>query len=76
MSDIERTENADAACCANAGCGTRFDPAREGFNGECDLCASVAADHFVGAHRGLQTECGFCWAEEPAEAQQPLALAA
>ena len=76
MSDIERTENADAACCVNAGCGIRFDPACEGFNGECDRCAAVAADHFAGAHHGLETECGFCWAEGPVDAEQPLAFAA
>ena len=77
MSDIDRTENGpDAACCVNDGCGAWFDPAREGFNGECDHCAALAADHFTGAHRGLRIECSFCWAEEPAEADCLLAVAA
>jgi hypothetical protein len=73
MSDIDRTE---AACCVNAGCGNQFDPAREGFNGECDWCAAVAADHFTGAHHGQDADCPFCWAEEPAEADCLLAIAA
>ncbi len=77
MSDIDRIDNdLDAACCVNAGCGAWFDPAREGFNGECDCCAAVAADHFTGAHRGLEVECPFCWAEEPTEADCLLAVAA
>jgi hypothetical protein len=77
MSDIECTpSDTDAACCINAGCGNRFDPACEGFNGECDCCAAVAADHFAGAHRGLQVECSFCFSEEPAEADRRPAVAA
>ena len=50
----------DAACCVNDGCGNRFDPAREGFNGECDSCAALAADHFCGSHLGAQLDCPFC----------------
>jgi hypothetical protein len=77
MSDIDSAEyGADTACCVNADCGARFNPDREGFNGECDGCAAVAADHFTGAHRGLQIECLFCWAEEPAQAGRSLAVAA
>jgi hypothetical protein len=77
MSDIDRTENGvDDACCVNAGCGNRFDPACEGFNGECDCCAALAADHFAGGHRGLAVACPFCWAEEPADADRSLAVAA
>ncbi|MDQ1721309.1 MAG: hypothetical protein QOI26_1043 [Pseudonocardiales bacterium] len=77
MSDIECIENrADAACCVNPGCGNRFDQACEGFNGECDACAALTADHFTGAHRGFEVECLSCWAEEPAEADRSLAIAA
>ncbi len=77
----DRTKNdriksdADAACCVNAGCGNIFDPAHEGFNGECDDCAALAADHFTGAHRGLEVECSYCWTE-PAEFERSLAVAA
>jgi hypothetical protein len=71
----ERIENdADAAYCVNAGCGTVFDPAREGFNGECDCCAALAADHFTGAHRGITIVCPFCWVE-PAEFERSLVAA-
>ena len=77
MSDIECAQSdTEAACCINAGCGNRFDPMCEGFNGECDWCAALAADHFTGAHRGLDVECSFCWAEEPAEADCLHAVAA
>jgi hypothetical protein len=77
MSDIDCTHSdADAACCINAGCGNRFDPTCEGFNGECDSCAAVAADHFAGAHRGSQVECWFCSCEQPAGADHRPAVAA
>jgi hypothetical protein len=77
MSDFEPTENgADAACCVNAGCGNRFDPACEGFNGECDWCAALAADHGTGAHRDFEVECLLCWAGEPAYIDRALAFAA
>jgi hypothetical protein len=77
MSDIECIQSdTEAACCVNAGCGNFFDPTCEGFNGECDSCAAVAADHFAGAHRGLQVECSFCSSEEPAGAGRVLATAA
>jgi hypothetical protein len=77
MSDIDRAAyGADAACCVNDGCGARFDPGLEGFNGECDRCAAVAADHFTGAHQGFEVDCPFCWAEAPAEAGRSLAAAA
>lgn len=76
MSDIDCVENgADAACCVNPGCSSVFDPAREGFNGECDACAAVAADHFAGMHHGLRIECVFCWAAPP-HAHRSLAYAA
>jgi hypothetical protein len=52
----------DTVCCAADGCGNRFDPAREGFNGECDSCAALAADHFFGFHESLHMDCLFCWA--------------
>jgi hypothetical protein len=74
MSDIECAQSdTEAACCINAGCGNRFDPMCEGFNGECDWCAALAADHFTGAHRGLQLDCSFCFA---ADAGQALVTAA
>lgn len=66
---------ADAACCVNPGCGNVFDPACEGFNGECDYCAALAADHFTGAHRGLEIDCVYCWAE-PAEFARHAVVAA
>ena len=69
MSDIRfAVSETEAACCVNTGCGNRFDPASEGFNGECDYCAALAADHFTGAHRGLWVDCPFCLLEEPATA--------
>jgi hypothetical protein len=81
MSDIECTQSdTEAACCVNAGCGNTFDPACEGFNGECDCCAALAADHFAGvhdgAHSGVRVECSFCLSEEPADAGRVLATAA
>ncbi|HEX8768416.1 MAG TPA: hypothetical protein VF714_08605 [Jatrophihabitans sp.] len=64
MFDIDSTQSdTEAACCINAGCGNRFDPLCEGFNGECDWCAALAADHYAGAHRGLQLDCSFCLSE-------------
>jgi hypothetical protein len=77
MMSVDCTENAaDAACCVNFGCGNRFDPAREGFNGECDFCAAVAADHFTGAHRDLEVECPYCWVDDPVDAGRALVSAA
>ncbi len=77
MSDIECAQSeTEAACCVNAGCGNRFDPASEGFNGECDYCAALACDHFAGAHRGLWVDCLFCFLEAPVEADQQMATAA
>jgi hypothetical protein len=66
---------ADTACCVNPGCGSRFDPSCEGFNGECDYCAALAADHFTGAHRGLEIDCVYCWSE-PAEFERSVTVAA
>jgi hypothetical protein len=79
MSDLgfvnaDRIAN-DAACCVNDGCGNRFDPAREGFNGECDSCAALAADHFSGAHSGLRIDCPFCWDERPVTGDRVLVAA-
>jgi hypothetical protein len=75
----DRIENdcidSDAACCVNPGCGNVFDPTSEGFNGECDDCAALAADHFTGAHRGMEVDCVYCWAE-PAGFQRSLVAAA
>jgi hypothetical protein len=68
--------DAEAACCITAGCGNRFDPTCEGFNGECDWCAALAADHFAGAHHGLGLECSFCFSDEPARTYPSLATAA
>jgi hypothetical protein len=77
MSDIDLLVNAaDAACCVNSGCGNRFDPAREGFNGECDCCAALAVDHFTGMHQGPQLDCPFCWADVPIRLDRSPALAA
>ena len=81
MSDIECTQSdTETACCVTAGCGTTFDPTCEGFNGECDCCAALAADHFAGAHGGAYSgawvECSFCFFEEPADAGRMLATAA
>ena len=76
MFDIDSTQSdTETACCINGGCGTRFDPTCEGFNGECDCCAALAADHFTGAHRGVRLECSFCFAEW-AEPRRALATAA
>ena len=76
MSDIEYAQSdTETACCTNAGCGNRFDPVCEGFNGECDWCAALAADHFVGAHRGLQLDCPFCLAEGAVDAHRSLVAA-
>jgi hypothetical protein len=76
MSDPNRVDSdAELACCVTDGCGIRFDPAREGFNGECDACAAVAADHFTGVHRSVERGCPFCRAESPAEAEQLLVAA-
>lgn len=72
----DRTEDdADTACCVNPGCGAVFDPTCEGFNGECDYCAALAADHFTGAHRGIEIDCVYCWAE-PAEFERSATVAA
>ncbi|MDQ1744199.1 MAG: hypothetical protein QOE23_2538 [Pseudonocardiales bacterium] len=68
-------DDANTACCVNPGCGTVFDPVREGFNGECDYCAALAADHFSGGHRGLELDCVYCWAE-PAEFERSATVAA
>jgi len=77
MSDIDYTDSdTEAACCITAGCGNRFDPASEGFNGECDWCAAVAADHFAGMHLGLQIACSFCFSDAPAYAGRMLVTAA
>ena len=77
MSDIECVQGeTEAVCCVNAGCGNRFDPACEGFNGECDACAAVAADHFTGAHRQVWVDCPFCYLEAPVEADRRMATAA
>jgi hypothetical protein len=85
MYDLDRTQSDSDDCtqsdsddvrCINAGCGNRFDPTSEGFHGECDCCAALAADHAAGAHRGLQVECTFCFAQEPAEGYLVLAAAA
>ncbi|HEX8305457.1 MAG TPA: hypothetical protein VF612_11315 [Jatrophihabitans sp.] len=77
MSDIECAQSdTEAACCINAGCGNRFDPMCEGFNGECDWCAALAADHFTGAHRGLQLDCSFCFAADAGQAHRGLVTAA
>ena len=75
MSDIEYADR-DTACCVNSGCGNRFDPTSEGFNGECDWCAADAADHFAGAHLGLQIDCSFCFSDAPAHADRTLVTAA
>jgi hypothetical protein len=78
MSDIDRAQS--DTVCVNAGCGNSFDPTCEGFNGECDCCAAVAADHFAGAHgdvhSGVRVACPFCCSEEPADARRVLASAA
>ena len=77
MSDIDYTDrDTDAACCINAGCGNRFDPTSEGFNGECDWCAAIAADHFAGAHLGVQLDCSFCFSGPPALVGRSLVTAA
>jgi hypothetical protein len=77
MSDMDRTQSdTEAARCITAGCGASFDPTCEGFNGECDCCAALAADHFTGAHSGLGVECRFCNADDPAGTDQVLAIAA
>jgi hypothetical protein len=77
MSDLAFIENGtDATCCVNYGCGNRFDPAREGFNGECDDCAALAADHFCGLHSGMQFDCRYCWADVPVRAGRALIVAA
>ena len=55
----------ELACCVNTGCGNRFDPSCEGWNGECDACAALAADHFAGDHEGQQLDCLFCVAAQP-----------
>ena len=65
MSDIVADDDSDPACCVNAGCGNRFDPSCEGWNGECDACAAQACDHFAGAHEGLELDCALCLAEPP-----------
>jgi hypothetical protein len=75
MSDIECAQSDTEACC-NAGCGNRFDPTCEGFNGECDWCAALAADHYSGAHRGWQLDCSFCSSEDAAEGHRTLVTAA
>jgi len=75
QAELSQAALADAACCVNPGCGNVFDPACEGFNGECDYCAALAADHFTGAHRGLEIDCVYCWAE-PAEFARSAVVAA
>ncbi|HST49427.1 hypothetical protein [Jatrophihabitans sp.] len=82
MSDLifinaDRTENAaDAVRCVNAGCGILFDPARQGFNGECDDCAALTADHFCGLHDGMEFDCPLCWADIPVSASRMLVAVA
>ncbi len=75
MSHIDTRTEIEPACCVNAGCANRFDPFREGWNGECDPCAATAGDHAVGAHQGFLLDCLLCSAE-PAAAEWSVAVAA
>jgi hypothetical protein len=61
--EVETAADAELACCVNSGCGNRFDPSCEGWNGECDPCAALACDHVAGSHRGLELDCLLCDAE-------------
>jgi hypothetical protein len=51
-------EAEDLAVCAIDGCSRRFNL---GWDGVCDECTALAADHEAGLHLHPTLECQACW---------------
>jgi hypothetical protein len=46
--------------CANGDCSSRFDASLSGWDGQCDDCAAMAADHDSGLHAAPFPGCTAC----------------
>jgi hypothetical protein len=73
---IELGLDGESIGCLNHGCVNRFDPMIEGWNGECDPCAAVLADHLDGVHAADSSDCRLCLTEVPAGWADTFAAAA